>query len=236
MMERIIKGSPRPNARAIGVLYLLYFLTAFFAAFLTKGLVIPGDTAATANNLLAHEALYRSGYVVDLIANILYIAVTALFYRLFEPVNRNISLLAAFFSLVGCAIQIFGGLFRLAPFLVLGNSQLSNVFTVEQLQAMALLSLTLHTETYKIALVLFACYDLLLGYLIFRSTFLPRLLGALLMFAGVGWLTIVWPPLATALSSYIIALGGLAEILLMLWFLAKGVNVEKWQKLALEPA
>ncbi len=232
-MERIIEGSPRPNARAIGVVYLLYFLTAFFAAFLMKGLVVSGDAAATAKNILAHEALYRSGFAIDLLANALYIAVTALFYRLFEPVNRSISLLAAFFSLVGCSVQIFGGLFRLAPFLVLGNSQLSNVFTVEQLQAAALLSLKLYAQIFNISFILFALYDLLIGYLIFRSMFLPRILGALLMFAGVGWLTVVWPPLAIALSSFVLPLGGLAELLLMLWLLVKGVNVEKWERLTL---
>ena len=216
MMEQIAEASPRPNARAIGIVYLLYFLTAFLAAFLMKGLVVPGDAAATANNILAHESLYRSGFAVGLIANALYIALTALFYNLFEPVNRSVSLLAAFFSLVGCAIQIFGGLFQLAPFVILRDSQFLGAFTVEQLQAAALLSLKLYSQTLSIALVLFALYDLSIGYLIFRSTFLPRILGVFLMFAGLGWLTVLWPPLATALSSYVLGLGGLAEILLML--------------------
>lgn len=231
-MERIVEGSPRPNSRTIGVVYLLYFLTAFFAPFLTKGLVVPGDAAATANSILAHEALYRSGFAVGLIANAIYIAVTALFYRLFEPVNRSMSLLAAFFSLVGCAIQIFGGLLQLAPLVVLGDSQLLSAFKVEQLQAAALLCLKLYSQAFSISLVLFALYDLLVGYLIFRSTFLPRILGVLLMFAGVGWLTFVWPPFATALSSYVLPLGALAEFLLMLWLLVKGVNVSAWQERA----
>jgi len=112
---------------------------------------------------MAHEAVYRSGFAVGLIANALYIAVTALLYRLFEPVNRNMSLLAAFFSLVGCAVQIFGGLLQLAPLAVLGDSQLLSAFKVEQLQAAALLCLTLHAQTFNISLVLFALYDLLLG-------------------------------------------------------------------------
>ncbi len=238
MMEQIAEASPHPKARTIGVVYLLYFLTAFFGAFLMNGLVVPSDAAATANSLLAHEALYRSGFAVGLIANAFYIALTALFYGLFEPVNRSLSLVAAFFSLVGCAIQIFGGLFQLAPFVVLGGSQFLSAFNVQQLQATALLFLKLYSQAYSIALVLFAFFDLLLGYLIFRSTFLPRILGVLLMLAGVGWLlTVLWPPLATALSSYVLlGLGGLAEILLMLWLLVKGVNVEQWQKRALESA
>jgi len=192
--------------------------------------VIPGNAAATANSILAHEALYRSGFSVDLIANVLYVAVTALFYRLFEPVNRSISSLAAFLSLVGCTIQILGGLLQLAPLVVLGDNQLLSVFKVEQLQALALLCLKLHVQIFDLSLVLFAFYDLLLGYLIFRSMFLPRLLGALLMLAGVGWLTFIWPPLATALASYILPLGALAEILLMLWLLVKGVQIQRWQE------
>jgi hypothetical protein len=222
-MEGIIEGSPPPNARALGVVYLLYFLTAFFGAFLLRGLVIPGDAAATANHILTHEALYRSGVTVTLLANVLYLAVTALFYRLFEPVNRNISLLAAFFSLVGCAVQIFGGLFQLAPLVILGDSPSLGAFHLEQLQVLALLCLKLYSQIFNIALVLFAFYDLLLGYLIFRSTFLPRLLGVLLMIAGVGWLTFLWPPLAATLSSYVLPFGALAEIVLMLWLLVKGV-------------
>jgi len=219
-------------ARAIGVVYLLYFLTAFFAAFLTKGLVVSGDAAATASNILAHEALYRSGIAVALIANAFYIALTAYFYGLFEPVNRSMSLLAAFFSLVGCAVQIFGGLFQLAPLVVLGDNQWLSAFKVEQLQAAALLCLKLHAQTFNISLVLFAVYDLLIGYLIFKSTFLPRILGVLLMVAGLGWLTFVWPPLATSLSSYVLPLGALAEFLLMLWLLVKGVNATRWHERA----
>lgn len=231
-MEWIRESLPHPNARAIGVVYLLYFLTAFFGAFLMRGLVIPSDAVATANNLLAHETLYRSGFAVNLIANAIYIAVTALFYRLFEPVNRNISLLAAFFSLVGCTVQIFGGLFQLAPLVILGNSQSLGSFNLEQLQALALLCLKLYSQTFNISLVLFALYDLLLGYLILRSTFLPRILGGWLMVAGVGWLTFLWPPLATALSSFVLPFGGLAEIVLMLWLLLKSMNVSRWEEKA----
>jgi len=230
-MERIDDASPRPGATRVGIVYLLYFLTAFFAAFLMKGLVTPGDAAATASSILAHEAVYRSGFAVGLVANAIYIALTALFYRLFEPVSRTLSLLAAFFSLVGCAVQIFGGVLQLAPLVVLGDGQLPKVFEAEQLRAAALLSLKLYTQTFSLSLVLFGLYDLLLGYLIYRSTFLPRALGVLLMVAGAGWLSFLWPPLATALTSYVLPFGALAEILLMLWLLVRGVNVTRWQEM-----
>jgi hypothetical protein len=107
---------------------------------------------------------------------------------------------------------------------------LLSAFKAEQLQAAALLCLKLYSQAFSIALVLFAIFDLLIGYLIFTSTFLPRILGVLLMLAGVGWLTFVWAPLAAVMSPYVLPLGALAEILLMLWLLVKGVNVSAWHE------
>lgn len=232
-MERLAEGSPRPAARTLGVAFLLYFLTASLAGVLTKGLVVPGDAAATATSLLAHEARYRSGFALGLVANVIYIAIAALSGRLFEPVNRGLSQIAAFCGLVGCAIQIFGGLLQLAPFLVLGDGPWSTVFAPEQLQAAALLSFELYAEIFHISFVLFACFMLALGYLIFESTFLPRILGVAWMCAAAGGLTFLWPPLARALWSYVILpLDGLAELSLMLWLLVKGVNVAKWREQA----
>src|ERR1700694_2410713 len=130
MTERLGQASPRPRARITGVVYAVYFLTAVLGEFFLRGLVVFGNAAvaATANNLLAHQPLFRLGLATGLIATACYIAVTALFYDLFKPVNRSLSLLAAFFSLVGCAISAFASLFQLAPFVVLGGSQYLGVF------------------------------------------------------------------------------------------------------------
>ena len=132
MTERTAEASPHPRARITGVVYLLYFLTAVFGVFFLKGLVVDGDAAATANNILAHQPLFRLGLATGLISTACYVAVTALFYDLFKPVNRSLSLLAAFFSLVGCAILAFASLFQLAPLVVL---QVSNAdkFVAERL-------------------------------------------------------------------------------------------------------
>src|SRR5580700_4130967 len=126
MMERMAEASPRPRARITGVVYLFYFLTAVMGGFFMKGIVVDGDAAATANNLLAHQPLFRLGLATGLIATACYIAVTA------------------FFSLVGCAIQAFGSLFQLAPLVVLGGGQYLSVFKVDQLRAMALMFLELN--------------------------------------------------------------------------------------------
>ena len=140
MLQRNAEASARPMARITGVVYLLYFLTAILGELFLKGLVVDGNAAATANNILAHQPLFRLGIATGLIATACYVAVTALLYDLFEPVNRRLSLLAAFFSLVGCAILAFASLFRLAPLVVLGGGKYLSGFNVEQLRALGFLS------------------------------------------------------------------------------------------------
>lgn len=231
MVERIAKASPRFKARIAGVFYLLTFLTGGVAVPSFR-LIVDSDAAATASNVLAHEALFRLGFAALLINVAVYIAVTLLFYELFKPVNRSLSLFAAFFSLVGCAIQAVSSVFFLAPLVVLGGAQSLSVFKVEQLQAQALMFFKLYAQAYNIGLVFFGFYCLLIGYLILRSTFLPRVLGVLMAFAGLGWLTFLWPPLANHLSPYNLAAGVLGEGSLTLWLLVMGVKVERWKEQA----
>jgi hypothetical protein len=232
MTDRTVEASPRPRARITGVVYLLYFLTAVLAVFLIRGLVVSGDAAATANNILAHERLFRLSVAVGLIGTALYIAVTVRFYGLFKPVNKTVSSLAAFFSLVGCAIQAFGSLFQVAPLVVLEGSPYLSVFRVDQLQAVALMFIQLNVQAAYIYLAFFGLFNLLIGYLIFKSTFLPRILGVLMALSGLGWLTFLSPPLANHLLTYIEVIGIIAEASLMLWLLVMGVKVERWKEQA----
>jgi hypothetical protein len=232
MTNPIADASPRPKARITGIVYLFYFLTAILAEVFMKGIVVSGDAAATANNIQAHEPLFRLGLGTGLIATAWYIALTALLYELFKPVNRSVSLVAAFFSLVGCAIQAFGSVFQFAPLVISGSSADLSAFKPEQSQALALILFKLDSQAQTITLVFFGLYCLLIGCLIFKSTFLPRILGVLMALAGLGWLTFLAPPLANALSPYVLVLGFLAELSLMLWLLVKGVNVERWKQQA----
>jgi len=232
LSERIAKASPRPAARITGVVYLLYFLTVVSSALLMRGIIVSGDPAATATNILTHERLFRLSAAVGLIATALYIAVTVLFYGLFRPVNKTVSLLAAFFSLVGCAIQAFGSLFQVAPLAVLEGSPYLSVFKADQLQAVALMFIKLNVQATYTYLVFFGLFNLLIGCLIFNSTFLPRILGVLMALSGLGWLTFLSPSLANYLLAYIEILGIIAEAALMLWLLVKGVNVERWKEQA----
>src|SRR6266545_286246 len=232
MMERIVDGSRMPKARLIGLVYLSYFLIAVLGDFFIKRVVVAGDPAATATNLLAHEATYRTGFAIGLVGNLIYIALTGLFYRLFKPVNRMIALLMAYFSLVGCTTQIIAGVLQLAPLIVLRDSQLLGAFKIEQLRAAALVSLRIYSQTFNISFVLFALFDFLLGYLIFKSTFLPRIIGVLMMVAGVVASTFLYPPLAIALKWFVLPVAALPEGVLMLWLIVKGVNVARWSEQA----
>jgi Domain of unknown function (DUF4386) len=232
MMEPIAEASPRFKARIAGVFYLLTFLTGGAALSVSGKLVVSGDAAVTAANILAHGPRFWLGFTFNLLLIACYLAVTALFYELFKPVNRSLSLLAAFFSLVGCAIQAFAFVFYSAPWAVLRGAPYLSVFKVEQQQALALTFVRLNVQAYDIGLVFFGFYCLLIGYLIFRSTFLPRLLGAGMMFAGLGWLTFLFPPLAGYLSPYILLPGLLGEGSLTLWLLAFGVNDQRWKEQA----
>ena len=233
LMERDAEASPRLKARAAGFFWLMTFLTSTFAMFVGGRVVVYTDAAATAANLLAHEALFRSGTAAILISTGCYVAVTLLVYELLKPVNGTVSLLAAFFSLVGCAVGALACLFDLVPFVLLRGGQYLSVFTVEQLQALALMFLRVRVQVNdNIGLVFFGLHCLLIGYLILRSTFLPRIVGALMVFAGLGWLTFLSPPVARSLSPYIMLPGALGELSLTLWLLVKGVNVQRWNEQA----
>lgn len=223
-----IEASSPPSPRTIGSVWILYFLTGILGALLTRGIIVSTDAASTANNILTHASLYRAGFAVDLVSNLIYVALTALLFGLFRPVNPTLALLAAFFSLVGCTVQIMGELLRLAPSVVLANPQLANAFGAHQLQAAALLGVILYRSVFQISFVLFACFELVTGFLILQSRFLPRWLGWWWIAAGIVWLTFLWPPLATSIWPLLIA-GGAAELGLPVWLLVKGVDISKWR-------
>ncbi|HLN98195.1 MAG TPA: DUF4386 domain-containing protein [Pyrinomonadaceae bacterium] len=228
-------SSPQFRARMAGVFYLLTIATAMFAISVLGRLVADNDAATTATNILAHESLFRLGFAGFLIGTSCYVAVTALLYELLAPVNRSVTLLAAFFSLVGCTLWILGCIFYLAVFVALGGSQHSSAFTPEQLQALALMFLELNGLAFRVGMILFGFYCLLIGHLIFRSNFLPRILGVLVALAGMGHLvntfaSLLSPAFARLLLPYIMLPGFVGELSLMLWLLVMGVNATRWKE------
>jgi hypothetical protein len=219
-MVRIAHVSPRSRARITGVVYLVFFVTAILG-----GVITPG----TAKDIPAHEALFRLGYALTMISTLCYVALAALFYQLFKPVSRNFALMAALFNAVGGALTAVQSLFQLAVLVPLGGaSQYTSAFKTDQLQALAQMLLDLNAQTGYIAILFFAAFNLLIGYLIFRSTFLPRILGVLMALSGFTWLIYLSPPLAIHLLTPIEGIGILAEASLMLWLLVMGVNGQRW--------
>ncbi len=232
-MERIAEASPRFKARAAGALSLLTLLTGTFAQMFVSGrLVVEGDAAATAANILAHKSFFQLGFAVYLIEMACQIAMTALFYELLKPAGRSVSLIAAYLGLSGCVIKTVGRLFYIAPLFILGGAHYLNAFSLEQLQALALLFLKVNDHGAGIALAFFGFYALLKGYLIIRSTFLPRILGVLSVLAGLGLLTFLSPTLGPRLFTYVAALGLLGAAPQILWLLVFGVNEARWKEQA----
>jgi len=215
-----------------GVFYVLTALTSVIGeSFIPGRLVVPGNAAATANNILAHRHLFELGFASLLIAVVFSIALTVLFYELFKPVNRIISLTAAFIHLAGLSILAFSSLLLLAPLVVLSGKYLV-VFKVEQLQALAYMFLQLNIQAWNAFIAFFGCYCVLIGYLIFRSAFMPRIIGALMIFAGIGYLTFLLPSLSSYLSPYNLVPAAFGELSLMIWLLAMGVNNQRWKEQA----
>jgi uncharacterized protein YhhL (DUF1145 family) len=233
MMERIGEASPRFKARIAGVFEALEGLTSAFGQVVVLGrLVVAGNAAVTAANILGHEGLFWLGFASSLLGVAFHIVWVFLFYNLFKPVNRSLSLLAAFVGLLVCAIQAVTGLLYLAPLLILQAGNSASAFTAQQLQALAVVFLKLNAYAFDIDLVFFGFWCVLTGYLIFRSTFLPRILGVLLAIDGLGWMIYLYPPLAYHLFPFIAAASALAEFPLQLWLIVMGVNVQRWNEQA----
>jgi uncharacterized protein DUF4386 len=233
MAERITEMSPRSKARLAGVFEVLEGLTSATGQVMILGrLIVSGNAAATAALILGHERLFWFGFALSLIGVVFHIAWALLFYDLFKVVNRTLSLLAAFVILVGCAIQGLTCLFYIAPLAVLEGGNSVSAFATEQLQALAAVFLKLNGQAFDLYLVFFGLWCVLIGYLIFRSNFMPRILGALVVISGLGWSTFVSPPLAHHLFPYIAAASALGEIPLQLWLVVMGVNSQRWQEQA----
>jgi Domain of unknown function (DUF4386) len=230
MTQRAKEWSPRAKARLAGVFEALEGFTSSWGQVAVLGkLLVVGNAAATAGNILEHETLFRWGFVSSLLGVAFHLVWGFLFYQLFRPVNKSVSLCAAFVILITCALQAVTALLYLAPLLVLTAGSSLSALTQQQLQALAYMFLKLNGLAFDTDLVFFGLWCVLTGYLIFRSTFLPRILGVLLAIDGLGWITYMWPPLGHYLFPAIAVACGLAEIPLQLWLLIFGVNNERWK-------
>jgi hypothetical protein len=239
MILQTVKMSPQLYARTCGALYLYIFVAGSFAElFVRSKLVVSNDAGATAVNIGTHESLFRLGFSGELLHLACDVVIAVLLYALLRPVDRIIALLAAFMRLACDLILATASLSHFAALHLLGGSDYLKTFQPDQLHGLALLAMKLHGDAYAISLVFFgfACFSL--GYLIFRSGYLPRTIGVLLAVAGACYLInsfthFLYPAIGAALFNAGILLPCfVAELLLALWLLVKGVNVAKWEERA----
>jgi hypothetical protein len=227
--------SPSRKARIAGLLYIVCIASGFSAEFFVRDkLVDYSDAALSATNILASPALYRWGFLADLVSFTTGILIGIIFYDLFRIVSRPAARIAFTFAIVSNTVSLAASMFCYAPLHILNGSSYLQSFAPPQLQALALLSLRLYQFAFSINLGLFSFDCFATGYLIFKSMFLPRTLGVLLGIGGLCYLynSVVYftPPGAIPdffPFSYLPSL--IAEVSLAIWLLVAGVNAVKWQ-------
>jgi hypothetical protein len=227
------QASVQRYARVAGVLVLIsIFAGAFGEVYVPNKLFVPGDAAATAKNIADSILLFRASFAIYLVEAVCDISLILIFYVLLRPVNRNIALLAAFFGLVSTATFAFAEFFYFASSLCTSGDGFLSTLSRDQRNTFTLLSLTLYEYGGSVFMVFYGIVSVLRGYLIFRSGYFPRLLGALLVFGGLGFVAKNFVlVLAPQYDSGVLLLPMfIAMTPLALWLLVKGVDSTTWEE------
>lgn len=231
MKSRTFEASPQVYARIGGVLYLLIILTGLFGELFVRGrLIVSGDAAATASKILAAQSLWRLGIAGDLIQHVFDVGLMLIFYILLRPVSKHLALLALLLNLIQTAVLVAYKLNLLVALFLLGNAAYLKAFTPEQLQALMYLFVRADANGFGVGLIFFGFVCLVLGYLIFRSGYMPKTLGILMQIAGLCYLTnsfalLLAPAFADKLFPFILLPSFIGEMSLCLWLLIKGVSL-----------
>ncbi len=228
--------SPQLYARIGGLAYLFIIVAGFIGEmFIRNKLIVSGDAAATANNIAASPLLWRIGIAGDLTMHVCDGIVALVYYTLLKPVNKNLALLAVLFGLTQTAVLVANKMNLLMPLFLLENADYLKAFNAQQLQALAYLSIKAHGYGFGVGLIFFGVECLIDGYLIFKSGYLPKVLGVMIQIAGVCYLInsfalILSPSLSNLLFPLILVPPFFGELSMCLWLLIKGVNLTKWKE------
>jgi hypothetical protein len=229
--------APATLARVAGALYLYIFVAGLFAEALVRGrLVVPGDAAATAANILANETLFRVGFTGELLHLVCDVAIASILYVLFRPVDRALAVLAALARVASAVILAVASIGHLAALRLLSDAGYLQALDVAERQALALAALRLQADGYAVCLLFFGVACLSLGWLILKSGLVPKAIGWLLAIAGACYLAnslagFLAPAFAAALFPAILVPAAVAELALALWLVVKGVDTAKWRAL-----
>ncbi len=229
--QKIADQSPRKTARMAGLFYLIFILTTVLATYVRSRFIVSGDAAATANNIMGSELFFRIGFVTELVSAVFFLLAAWALFVLLKPVNKNLALLFLLLNLGGVAVECINALNLFAALQFLSGANYLNVFQTGQLQAMAMSFLNSYSSGFIIAQIFFSAWLLPLGYLVYKSRFLPRLLGILLIldfFGNLSWfLQFFLLPGYGILAYPGNAIGFIAEISITLWLLIMGVKQQK---------
>jgi hypothetical protein len=227
--QKIADLSPRKIARLAGFLYIMYFITSLIANYF--GNIVFVDAPATLNTIIAHESLFRVGFVISLFSVVFLLLAAWALYVLLKPVNKNLALLLLLVNLGGFVIWCLSVLNLYGSLMLLSGADYLKVFQPDQLQAQALLFINLYKNGSVIAQIPYGVWLFPLGYLVFKSRFLPKILGILLIADCFGLLIYVLQrfllPGYDVLSYPCLMISFIAEISLSLWLLIKGVKEQK---------
>lgn len=222
-------------ARIAGLLYLIVIATGLFSeVFVRQALRVAGDALATAHNIQSQEMLFRLGFVADLVNFVVGLPSVLIIYVLFKRVNKFLLQLALIFVIIQTAIIAVNLLNQISPLLLLGNDKYLNTLQPTQLATLSLLSLNIQAQGYAIGLVFFGFYCLIIGFVIYKSQMIPKILGVLYVIAGLGYLInsftmFLSKGFANPLFIYLAIPIFIGELSLCLWLLIKGVDNSKVQ-------
>lgn len=235
MTSRISEISPLVYARIAGALYLIMVPLGFFGySYIPTFLIIPGDATSTANNIIASEWLFRLSIVSALTVQVVNIILVLVLYKLLNVVNKNYALLMVVFLLVGTPIAMLNQVNLFSVLHLLNSANSLSATEVGQLHNQVMLSLDIFRYGAQIAAIFFGLWLLPMAYLVFKSGFLPKLLGVLLMIGGIGYLIDSFTIFLFPGFKGIVLFTFWGEILFPLWLVIKGVNIEQWEKRSLK--
>ena len=220
-------------ARIAGVIFLVAVVAGSIGeAIVPNMLVVPGDAATTAHNITTNDLLFRLGFVAYIVEALTDVALTFFLYVLLRPVRGNLAFSSVLFRLMATATFAFGEIFYFAQTLILRGDAYLNTFSTQQLQTLALLSFNVYGASGSLSTIFYGTGSIILGYLIWRSGYLPRIIGALWVIGGFGFViaTLVFF-IAPAYASFLLMLPMIiALVALGLWLLVKGVDLAKWKE------
>lgn len=246
MPERHASPPPVAIARLGGVMYLLIIVLGLFAEiFVRQRLTAGNDVMVVAANIREHELLWRLGVAAELASLVCVTVLMLTWLAVLRPVNRELAWLAIFFVLTAHAVAAMASLQTLGALFPLSGARSLASFTPEQLAALASLAQRERENTFGLSLLLSGCFFVIAGPMIYRSGYLPKIVGALYTVAGAGYIvhtfTLILAPAAANVVFMVVGpLILLGEAMLSLYLLIKGVNVDAWNRrqahLAAEPS